>query len=70
MASPDQRMEMNKFGGMAKDQESYDRETERYAELNGQLKHYCPEWDFMAIDETCPEFDACLCFGREYRSSE
>lgn len=59
MARGDQR-----FGGMASDQGSYDRETDRYAELNGKYKHYCPEWDFMAIDETCPEWDACLCFGK------
>ncbi len=52
---------------MAKDQESYDRETERYAALSGKLKHYCPDWDFMAIDETCPEFDVCLCFEEKIR---
>ncbi len=52
---------------MAKDQESYDRETKRYAALSGKLKHYCPDWDFMAIDETCLEFDACLCFRGEER---
>ena len=23
--------------------------------------HYCPEWDFMAIHDQSPEFDACLC---------
>ena len=53
-----------KFGGMSKNQEDYDKETEAFAALNGKFKHYCPEWDFMAIDETCVEFDACLCFQR------
>lgn len=34
--------------------------------LTGDWKHYCHEWDGMAIDETCPEFEACLCFeGRD-----
>lgn len=23
--------------------------------------HCCPEWDFMAIYEGSPEFEACLC---------
>jgi hypothetical protein len=61
---------VSKFGGMAKDQASYDRETEAFADLNGKFKHYCPEWDFMAIDETCAEFAACLCFGREQQRKE
>lgn len=30
--------------------------------LGGKFKHLCPDWDFMAIDEICPEFDACLCY--------
>jgi len=29
--------------------------------LTGQYAHWCKEWDFMPIDETCPEFDACIC---------
>ena len=29
--------------------------------LNGKCAHYCPEWDFMPIDETVPEFEACNC---------
>jgi hypothetical protein len=24
-------------------------------------KHCCPEWDFMEIDDTMDEFEACLC---------
>ena len=30
--------------------------------LNGRLKHWCANWDFLPIDETCPEFDSCACF--------
>jgi hypothetical protein len=30
--------------------------------LTGKRKHYCPEWDFMPIDETCEmEIEACFC---------
>lgn len=38
-----------------------DTEQIRFVLLQGKYKHYCPDWDFMAIDETCPEFDACTC---------
>lgn len=38
-----------------------DHEEKRFAELKGKKKHYCPDWDYMAIDETCPEFEACCC---------
>jgi|GEM_PF-2209441 len=30
--------------------------------LAGACHHWCREWDGMPIDETCPEFDACLCY--------
>lgn len=30
--------------------------------LKGEKKHYCPEWDYMAIDETVPEFGVCTCY--------
>ena len=31
--------------------------------LTGKKRHYCPEWDFMPIDETCEfEFEACTCY--------
>jgi|694.fasta_scaffold05682_7 hypothetical protein len=31
--------------------------------LTGEKRHYCPEWDFMPIDETCEfEFEACTCY--------
>lgn len=38
-----------------------DIEREQFKLLKGKHKHYCPEWDYMAIDETCPEYKACLC---------
>ena len=35
------------------------------AEIVSIQSHECPEWDFMRIDATMPEFAACLCFTRE-----
>lgn len=33
-----------------------------YYKKEGKDKvHFCPEWDFMAIHEESPEFEACLC---------
>ena len=30
--------------------------------LTGEKRHYCPEWDYMPIDETCEfEMEACSC---------
>lgn len=31
--------------------------------LTGEHGHWCPDWDFMPIDETCREFEACTCVG-------
>lgn len=31
--------------------------------LTGEKRHWCADWDFMPIDETCSEFDACCCYG-------
>lgn len=28
--------------------------------LTGKYRHWCPDWDFLPIDETCPEFP-CGC---------
>lgn len=34
--------------------------------LEARFKHECPDWDFLEIDETRPEFEACCCeFGIE-----
>jgi hypothetical protein len=29
--------------------------------LTGKKRHWCPEWDFLPIDETSPEFESCTC---------
>ena len=29
--------------------------------LTGKYKHFCVEWDFLPIDESCYEFKYCLC---------
>lgn len=39
--------------------------------LMGSKAHYCPEFDYLPIDETCDEIESCSCefnFGdsREY----
>jgi hypothetical protein len=33
--------------------------------LTGKYKHYCCEWDYLPIDETCYEYFACMCFDGE-----
>lgn len=30
--------------------------------LVGGHKHYCYDWDGLPIDETCKEWESCLCF--------
>jgi hypothetical protein len=40
-----------------------DHEKQIFKTLIGKYKHYCIEWDGMAIDETFPEFEACLCYN-------
>jgi len=30
--------------------------------LTGAKGHWCPEWDDLPIDETCQEFDCCICY--------
>jgi hypothetical protein len=27
-----------------------------------RFSHACSDWDFMVIDETCPEWESCTCF--------
>lgn len=29
--------------------------------LTGNFAHYCPDWDFLPIDDTCKEFKSCTC---------
>ena len=38
-----------------------DRESEAFKKLQGVKKHFCPNWDYMAIDKTTDEFKACCC---------
>lgn len=44
-------------------QELMDREYFAFNALKGAKKHYCPDWDYMAIDEHSPEFEACTCYA-------
>ena len=32
--------------------------------LTGKYKHYCYDWDFLPIDETCQEFSCCNCIDK------
>jgi len=29
--------------------------------LTGNYAHYCPDWDYFPIDDTCVEFQSCTC---------
>ena len=29
--------------------------------LTGEKAHWCYEWDGLPIDETCKEFECCIC---------
>ena len=40
----------------------YNCMLERGRELTGEKSHWCPDWDYMTVDETTPEFESCLCF--------
>ncbi len=41
------------------------KEISTFNSLEGNFKHYCPDYDYMAIDENCPEFENCLCYTEE-----
>lgn len=45
-----------------------DNEEAVYLRLKGKFRHYCYEWDDMAIDENCPEFAWCTCDWREQQA--
>jgi hypothetical protein len=35
--------------------------------LTGRFRHWCYDWDQLPIDETCEEFECCVCnFSNEY----
>lgn len=38
-----------------------DYEARQFQKLTGEFRHYCPDWDYMAIDEHCPEISGCTC---------
>jgi hypothetical protein len=42
-----------------------DNEKIIYDKLKGKYKHFCPDWDFLAIDETHGEFECCSCNKEE-----
>lgn len=29
--------------------------------LTGKEAHYCYDWDFLPVDETCDEYSSCTC---------
>ena len=33
--------------------------------LTGNYAHYCPDWDYLPIDDTCVEFQSCTCYGNK-----
>ena len=36
--------------------------AERGKVLTGEKSHWCTDWDYMTVDETTKEFEACLCY--------
>lgn len=38
--------------------------------LTGKFAHWCPEWDGLPIDETCPEFKVCTCYSEKDMTPE
>jgi len=45
---------------MSHESDYTDELVKRPMSMNGKYKHYCPDWDFLRIDETCPEWP-CAC---------
>ena len=39
----------------------HDYEEKKFMQLVGIYRHYCPDWDYMAIDEHSPEIEGCTC---------
>ena len=45
-------------------EENFDHEVvlaKWYRQKGKKKVHCCPEWNFMAIHDELPEFEACLC---------
>lgn len=38
--------------------------------LTGGKAHWCPDWDFLPIDETCPEIDGCVCYSGQSKNHQ
>ena len=38
--------------------------------LTGPKSHWCPDWDYLPIDETCNEFDYCTCDFEDFSLEE
>lgn len=38
-----------------------DSKSERGRVLTGLKAHWCWDWDFMTVDETCEEYESCTC---------
>lgn len=36
--------------------------------LTGQRAHWCPDWDFLPVDETTAEISACTCGELEHKN--
>lgn len=36
-------------------------ECHAYERMDPLTRHYCPDWDGMAIDRTSPEYECCTC---------
>ena len=37
--------------------------------LTGKYAHWCPEWDDLPMDETCPEWD-CGCGFKDWKDGQ
>lgn len=33
--------------------------------LTGEYAHYCPDWDYMTVDETTTEWESCACYPED-----
>jgi hypothetical protein len=40
------------------------------AALAGEHRHFCPDWDYLAIDENSPEWQCCTCGLSAYKKTE
>lgn len=47
-----------------------DCNRERGETLTGVYCHYCPDWNYLPIDESCLEFVACRCFDTAPRAAQ